>query len=200
MGKTDSLIFPWYKSLIRPEGDVALLGFQNTNHFNGDLYDDALGNWNINSDWELEKKYDTIVCLRCAYFAKNPEDFILRCYDSLNPNGELFVDWGLGDHWRFPMYKVGWVREGEHEYAYQDDNFLWSSIWDDSFLEDENFKTFENRVIKFGYENVKNAIFTEVPEVLDVSFIDEYFDSSINIFTAWEDFPQIYFLISGSKK
>ena len=35
-----------------------------------------MGNWDINTDWELKKKYNTIICTRCAYFAKNPEDFI----------------------------------------------------------------------------------------------------------------------------
>jgi SAM-dependent methyltransferase len=201
MGRTDSIIFPWYKSLINNlKGDVALLGFQNTNHFNGDLYDDTLGNWNINSEWSLKKKYDTIICTRCAYFAKNPEDFILKCYDSLKPNGEIYIDWGLGDHWRFPLYKIGWVRDGEHEYAHKDDNFLWSTVWDDSFLENDDFKIFESNVLKLGYDDVKAAIFSEVPEILDVSFIDEYFDSSIDMLTVWEDLPQLYILISGIRK
>ena len=138
--------------------------------------------------------------MRCAYFSKDPEDFILRCYDSLKPNGKLYVDWGLGDHWRFSNYKIGWIKNEEHEYAYHDDNYLWSTIWDDSFLEDINFKLFENRVAKFGYENVKDAVFAEVPKVLDFSFIDNFFDFGIDVFTAWEDFPQIYFLVSGIRR
>jgi len=105
--------------------------------FNGDLYDLSLGNWEINSEWKLPRKYDTIICTRCAYFAKDPDDFIKQCYDNLNENGLLYVDWGLGDHWRFAEFKVGWVKGGEQEYAFGDDNYLWSMVWDDTFLKNE---------------------------------------------------------------
>ena len=56
MGRTNSILFPWYKSLIKPKGDVALLGFPDNSLFSGDLYDRSLKNWDINSDWELPKK------------------------------------------------------------------------------------------------------------------------------------------------
>mgnify|MGYP000005623526 CR=1 FL=1 len=200
MGKTDPVIFPWYDTLIESHGDVALLGFVNNDKFEGDLYDLSLGNWDINSDWFLGKKYDTIICTRCAYFSKNPEDFILQCYESLNEDGALFVDWGLGDHWRFENYKVGWVRDDEHEYAYFDDNYLWSVIWDDSFLNDDQFKNFEKNILKFGYDDLKSSIFKEVPSVLSLSFVEKYFDCSVQIKSIWEDFPQLYIFISGTRK
>jgi len=200
MGHSNSILFPFYRQYVKPEGEVALLGFTNNDLLKGDLYDRQLNNWNINSDWKLDKKYDTIISLRCPYFAKKPEDFIERCYNNLNENGKLYVDWGLGDHWRFEKYKVGWVKDNEQEYAYGDNNYLWSTIWDDSFLEDEQFKLFSNRVKKFDYNDVKKAIYKETPQTLELKIIKKYFDLSYNMIALWEDRPQLYILISGVKR
>jgi len=200
VGQSNSYLKPHYINLIKPKGSIALLGFTNNEWFDGDLYDLQLNNWNINSDWKLDKKYDTIISLRCPYFAKKPEDFIRRCYDSLNKNGILYADWGLGDHWRFEKYKIGWIKDGEQEYVYGSDNYLWSTIWDDSFLESKAFKAFSNRVKKFGYNDVKKAIFEETPQVLQLKIIKKYFDTSYNIIALWDDKPQLYILIFGVKK
>ena len=197
VGKSDPHLNSFYSQYVRPTGDVALLGFTNNNWFDGDLYDIQLGNWDINGEWELNKKYDTIISLRCPYFAKEPEDFIKRCHSHLNDDGRVFFDWGLGDHWRFENYKVGWVKNGEHEYAYSDDNFLWSTIWDDSFLDDPGFKLFEKRVERFGYVDAKKAIFEEVPSILELNSINKYFKITYNIKALWDDFPQLYILIKG---
>lgn len=199
MGKTNPIIFPVYKSLIIPKGDVALLGFVDNNLFRGDLYDLSLGNWQINSEWKLDKKYDTIICTRCAYFSKNPEDFIIRCYDSLNPDGFLFVDWGIGDHWRFDNYKIGWIKDGEHEFAYNKNNYLWSFIWDDSFLEYEQFKLFEKWVLKFGYDDVKTSIFNEIPSVLRLDFVKKYFKVNVSMLSVWESAPQLYIMLLAQR-
>ena len=221
MGRSDPHLVAFYKPHFKLKGDVALLGEHDassalsgdvfgmrtllgegnafrTHH--GDLYDLQLGNWNINSDWSLEKKYDTIICTRCPYFAKDPEDFIRRCHDHLNPGGRLIVDWGLGDHWRSDNYKIGWVKNGEHEQAYADDNFLWSTVWDDSFEEHEHYKYFCKKVEKLGYTDVKKAIFDEVPEILMLDTVKKYFDVCYDIYTLWEDFPQLYILLSCEKK
>ena len=61
MGRSDPHIVPFYKEHIKPEGKVALLGFTSNNIFEGDLYDQQLGNWDINSEWGLPQKYDTMV-------------------------------------------------------------------------------------------------------------------------------------------
>jgi SAM-dependent methyltransferase len=200
VGRSDPFILSFYKTNIQPAGDIALLGFTNNNLFHGDLYDLQLNNWDINSSWQLNKKYDTIICTRCAYFAKDPEDFIKRCYDSLNDDGRLYVDWGLGDHWRFEDYKIGWVKNGEHEHAYKEDNFLWSTIWDYSFLDDYQFEVFSKRVKKLGYDDTKKAIFEEVPKVMYLDYIKDYFSTSCTIMSLWNDNPQIYILLSGIKK
>jgi len=199
MGRSNTVLMPWYKSIIEQSGETALLGFTDNNWFNGDLYDLSLENWNINSDWELTKKYDTIICLRCAYFAKDPQTLIKKCYDHLKKNGRLYIDWGLGDHWRYENYKIGWVKDGEHESYYKEDNYLWSTVWDDSFVENLDYKVFEKRVEKFGYDNVEQSIKDEVPEILDINYIKKYFDLSYNMISLWEDLPQLYIMVSGKK-
>ena len=107
MGRSDPHVLTFYNKTVKPKGSIALLGFSNNNFYNGDLYDLSLDNWNINSEWILKKKYDTIICTRCAYFAEDPWDFIERCHEHLNKDGVLYVDWGLGDHWRFEGVR-GW--------------------------------------------------------------------------------------------
>ncbi len=37
------------------------------------------------------------------------------------------------------------------------ENYLWSMVWDDSLLRDEQFKLFSKRVEKFGYKDVKKG-------------------------------------------
>ena len=200
MGRTDPNILPFYKKHIKPKGDVALLGFTDNRWFQGDLYDLRLGNWNINHDWVLPKKYDTIISLRCPYFSKTPEDFIVRCYNNLNEGGRLFIDWGLGDHWRFKNYKIGWVKEGEHEFAYHENNHLWSTVWDDSFIDNLQYKLFEQRVRKLGYNNVQKAINNEVPFVCNLKNVKKHFNLSYEIIALWDDKPQLYILLSGVKQ
>ncbi len=200
MGKSDEFLSPWWQFFVKPVGDVALLGFTNNKLFPGDLYDRSLGNWDINSDWNLNKKYDTIVCLRCAYFAKDPESFFKKCHDNLKPGGKIYIDWGLGDHWRFENYKIGWVKDGEHEHAYGEDNLLWSTVWDDAFLQDENFIKFSENVKAHGYEDTKAAIFDEVPSILMLDQVNKYFNTKYNLKTLWSDQPQLYILLSGEKK
>ena len=204
MGKSDPYIFQFYRSLL-PNNyyeKVALLGNQKDSNFTSlisckekDFYDLALENWDINDDdWNIDKKYDLVVSTRCPYFAKDPKSFIDKCLNILNPGGILFLDWGLGDHWRFERYKIGWLKDGEHEFAYKDDNFLWSTIWHDSFLNHPEFIKFQNNVEKFGYNkhNIKEAIFNEVPSVLDLSSMN--LNTKISLMFLWKDSPQLYIL------
>ena len=200
MGRSDPYILNFYNKTIKPKGKVALLGFSNNNFYNGDLYDLSLNNWNINSEWSLDKKYDTIICTRCAYFAEDPWDFIEKCYEHLNESGNLYVDWGLGDHWRFENYKIGWIKNGEQEYAYQKDNYLWSTVWDKRFKSNQHYKAFAKNVEKLGYNNVEKAIIKEVPRVLKLDFIRLFFNCQYNILSLWDDKPQLYILIHGIKK
>ena len=199
MGKTDSVLDSIYRDNFPTENPKALLGFTNNIWTDGDLYDYQLGNWDINSEWNLPKKYKSIISTRCPYFAKDPKDFIKRCYDNLEENGEIFLDWGLGDHWRFKNYKIGWVKDGEHEWFYNEDNFLWSTVFDKSFLKHEHYLLFEERVKKFGYTDVEKAIYEEVPMVLELDYIKKYFNINYELLCVWEDFPQLYIFIRGIK-
>jgi len=202
MGISNAIVVPFYKKNIKCHGNVALLGSANNDMFEGDTYDLSLGNWEINSKWELPKKYDTIICIRCAYFSRDPSDFISRCYSSLNDDGRLYVDWGLGDHWRFSEFKVGWVNiSGEQEYAYRRDNYLWSAIWDDDFLKNEQCVMFQKEIEKRGYVSLKDAICDEVPSVLDTFYIDKYFKNvAYSFLTTIKPYLQLYILVSGVKK
>jgi len=200
MGKSDPYIFNFYKRHINPKGETALLGWTNNYQYKGDLYDLQLGNWNINSDWSLKKKYDTIICTRTAYFAKNPELFINKCYNYLNENGLLYVDWGLGDHWRFDNYKVGWVKDNEREWAYSEQNFLWSTVWHDDFLNHPSCEEFQNNIKKLNYTDLKEAVHNEIPKILKLEFIKKYFSIQYDILSRWKDRPQLYILIYGAKK
>jgi len=201
MGNSDKYVIPFYKEKINPIiSPVALLGFSGNKSFDGDLYDLSLGNWEINSAWKLPKKYDTIICTRCAYFAKKPEDFILRCYDSLEDGGLLYVDWGLGNHWRFDKFKVGWVKEGEHEFCYSENNYLWSTVWNNRFLENDQCFLFEEEIKKYGYDSLNQAVLDEVPAVLKTTFIESLFDTSYNFLTIVSPYLQLYILVSGVKK
>ena len=200
MGRSNNILNPWYQKQILPSGDVALLGFTKNDVFPGDLYDKQFRNWDINSDWFLPKKYDTIICLRCAYFAKNPQEFILKCYESLNDEGTLYVDWGLGDHWRFEKYKVGWIKDEEQEYAYGKNNFLWSTVWDDSFLLNDQCKLFAESIKKFGYDDIKKAVYDEVPRVLSLTDVEKYFKiEEQSLLKLWDDLPQLYIFLSCKK-
>ena len=199
MGKSNAYVIPFYKNTIKPMGDVALLGFTDNNIFQGDLYDLSLNEWQINSDWSLSKKYDTIISTRCPYFAKDPESFIQKVYDHLNEGGVAYLDWGLGDHWRFDNYKIGWVKDGEHEYAYQKDNYLWSIVWNEKYAKHFHAKDFLHNCKKFGYDDLNEAISDEVPEVLNSDKLTYWSNISVDMLSLWSDAPQLYILYKLEK-
>ena len=204
MGKSDPYVFGFYKSMLpdRFYESVALLGNQKDNSFTAsikcqekDFYDLGLDNWNINDEnWKINKKYDLVVSTRCPYFSKDPKAFIEKCLSMLKPGGTALLDWGLGDHWRFDNYKIGWVKDGEHEYAYEEDNFLWSTIWHDSFTQHPEYQDFQNNIKKLGYENVETAMREEVPAILDLKDLANI-NLRANILSLWPESPQLYICI-----
>ena len=215
MGKSDPHIFSAYKRALTAEvldntyHNACFLGNINHNSFTANIksvfaefHDLHLNGWNINNlPWKISnQKFDFISCTRCAYFSKNPELFFSELDRILSPGGRFIVDWGLGDHWRFDNYKVGWKKEEEHEYAYNDKNYLWSTIWHDSFEKHPEFIKFESWIKKFGYENAKEAIKSEVPVIFNLKDINKNFLFKIDMITLWEDLPQIYFIMTGIKK
>lgn len=201
MGKSDAIIFEEYRKILRgiAANSVAFLGFPQENALTMSMnipvkhfYDLSIDNWNINSPWSLKQSYDLIVCTRCAYFSKEPSDFIERIKNHLNKGGHALIDWGLGDHWRFTNYKVGWLRNGEHEFAYTPNNFLHSCLWKESFLQEGEVQNFWINIKgKFEYDNDASLDFIvrqEVPKVV------EYDYKKISFKTLWPDSPQLYII------
>jgi hypothetical protein len=202
MGKSDLLVFDDYYSMIchlRPKS-IAFLGFEChsvfTNLFTApikDFYDLKLGNWNINDAWALPRKYELVISTRCPYFSRTPYDFVERCRANITPNGNIFLDWGLGDHWRFKDFKVGWVRNGEHEFAYQPDNFLYSCLWRDGFAKEPVIKQFWKHVVAgpYGYaddDDISDIVKCEVPQLVDYDF------KKIKFKFLWPEAPQLYIM------
>lgn len=202
MGKSDPYVFNLYSSVLSQGGirqnSVAFLGFSGENSFtlgvkaiNRDFYDLSLNNWEINSEWKLNRNYDLIVSTRCPYFSKDPKDFLKRCLDHLAPGGHALIDWGLGDHWRFSDYKVGWCRNGQREFAYTRENFLNSCYWNSSLESDEETNKFWEAVKKgnFGYENevsLREIVEKEVPVLID------YKTKITKTLFMWPQSPQLY--------
>ena len=221
MGKSDPYVFNAYFSVLKKmqfkvdSRSVGFFGFEKENNFTKLLnfkeryfYDLALGNWNINNfPYKIDSKFDLIVCTRCAYFCKDPALMMKEFHNLLNPGGYLLVDWGLGDHWRFKEYKVGWVKKEEHEWAYDKNNFLWSTLWTNK-KEGENWinfyspiKEFCKNIEKFGYDNLNDAIQEEVPSVLTINDIPDigYENLELNSFSLWPESPQLYLVLSCQK-
>jgi hypothetical protein len=203
MGKSDPFVFSWYiKNLpdIEPK-KIAILGSTTDNFVrfkypNSEihLFDIQLDNWSINEEWEIEKEfYDLVVCTRCAYFAKEPNIFISKCLSLLKIKGYLFVDWGLGDHWRFKNYKVGWKKDLEHEYAYyQNQNyFLYSCLWCHEWENNLIVKNFKINIEKFGYnEDIQKTLKREIPSLLE----DFQKPQKLDFLFLWPESPQLYIL------
>ena len=207
MGKSDPYLKNFYLGLLN-ENKFSSAGFfgQSQDNFltksilcdSKEYFDLSLDNWNINDEqYDINKMFDLIVCTRCCYFSKDPEMVLNNFKNILNPGGKILVDWGLGDHWRYDNYKVGWVRNGEHESFYEPENYLWSTVWHNSFESHPEVLKFKNLIKKFGYKNnLSEIIKEEVPAILD---LEEYskknnnFSIKCSIMTLWPDSPQLYF-------
>lgn len=203
MGRSNKYLNPIYKKLFPKKNPICLLGFQNIPSFidnktDIDLYDLDLNSFNINSDWHLNRKYKSIICTRCLYFCKDPLLFFKKCKEYLLKDGEIFVDLGLGHHWnKFKNFKVGWIKDSEQEWEYKINNFLWSTIWDKSFLENKQVQLFQKRIKKFGYNDLSLAIEEEVPIIMKYEDLNKIFKNiKIDFLTLWEDMPQLYIFIN----
>lgn len=211
MGKSDPHIFAEYKKILNgvASNATAFLGFDGENTFTATVpgvvrhfYDIRLSgdcSWNINSEWNLKQKYDLIISTRCPYFAQNPQDFIDRCNAHLSVGGRLMLDFGLGDHWRFSSFKVGWVRNGEHEWAYNEKNMLHSCLWRSEFVHQHEVMSFVNNIKgRFGYSNefdIDSIVRSEVPVIVDYEY------ERIAFKMLWPDLPQLYIItLSYPKK
>ena len=219
MGKSDPHIFKAYKSFFdyytnykkinKNFEDVCFLGQDKENAFtqsipgvNRDFYDISLENWNINNfPYDFKNKYDLIVCTRCPYFSNNPKKFLSELNRFLKPGGRVFLDWGLGDHLRYKKFRVGFEDSKEKEQCYFEGNYMSSCVWDKSFAKQEGTKIFKSRIEKYGYSDLEKAIIEEVPVVLTLEDLDlELENISVYCHPLWEEMPQLYIIVQGTKK
>jgi SAM-dependent methyltransferase len=204
MGKSDPYVYSFYLKLLshvkREVNSIGFFGQPRDNNLSYSLnatekkfFDLALDNWDINElPYEVSEKFDLIVCTRCAYFSKNPQKTVEALMSFLNEGGYLLIDWGLGDHWRFEKYKVGWKNSEEQEWAYAENNYLWSAAWHDSFEDHPEVEKFKKRIEKFGYSgSLSSIIQKEVDFVLDPTVI-KCNKMLCDHLSLWEDKPQLY--------
>lgn len=231
MGVHDVLIFPQYINFFQSNieenneiKNIAFLGFQEDNIVtefikscctklkNADYYDLCLNGWDINDDWKLKRKYDLIVCLRTAYFSKDPLLFLKKCHKSLNKGGNLFVDWGLGDHWRYKHFVVGWYHPntGEREkapYLDGEKSYLYSCFWDKLFERDPYTQWFFHHSSQhYGYD-ISKSFDTVLDEEIGserIINIEKYTRNfvlrNIRLFAINTMRPQIYIMLYGIKR
>ena len=191
MGKNNAIVFPIQKEFTNLKGKVAFLGFDykpihfNTNNY--DCYDIQLENFDINSDWKLNNNYDTIICYRTLLFCTENKYFFKKCFDFLNENGELYIDYSYGSV-NEAMFKktgqiLGWIKNNIQQYCtYKNINgkeiisLCITSYWNDDFLNDSNFINFYNELQKVGYNNrIKENIINEVPILIGDDYFKKYF-------------------------
>ena len=181
MGINNKIIFAQQKKFTTLRGKVAFLGFSskpkhfNTNNY--DLYDIILDNFNINNKWELNCNYDTIICYRTLLFCNNYKYFFKKCYDHLNKEGDLFIDFCLGSMGVNEFNKIG------HSIGFYK-NFIQqickytniknekiicpciTSYWNETLINYPDFKKFCEKMKKHGYNDIKKNIYEEVDLVV----------------------------------
>jgi SAM-dependent methyltransferase len=224
VGKSNQFVFPWYASHIEHAhyGRVCVLGGVQHDGFTSmidggsfDFFDLSLGNWKINAhDWNIEQcAYDLVVCTRCACFADDPLRFTASCLELLVPNGKLFVDWGIGDHWRHQPYAIGWYdpcsgeqRSVAYDVAGQHHTSpLWSVFWDPELDQDQTALLFledvQRTCPRYVDRRLSDIIFEEVPSYMtfdDVTKLDcKCVD--VRLLSLWPENPQLYILTLFTK-
>ena len=202
MGKSDHIVYEWYRtrSIIPLGRKVLFLGQTGHNEFTRSLDSDATfldltnGRWEINSGPWPNEKFDAVVCTRCAYFASDAQYFINQCKSMIKPGGVAFIDWGLGDHWRFENFKVGWVSGDEHENVIYGDHrsLLFSTFWHPELETHPDVEKFKSWIEKYGYFGpLATHIAREVPSI--ASSVGEA-ECQIDCLAIWPDSPQLYIL------
>jgi len=216
MGKSDPHVFNfWAHVLANPApgenpmsvsyGTVGFFGQPAENEFSTwvpadkkHFYDLQLNNWEINSfPYDVKERFDLIACTRCPYFSKYPTEMLSEFRRLLKPGGVILIDWAVGDHWRFDEFAVGWKHHGYHEFAYHEENFLWSCYLSERMKSNELYKAFEQHCEKFGYDDMETAIHDEVPVIVtptDVENAGLTVDKEAYLLL-WPDSPAFYTLL-----
>lgn len=209
MGKSDPFVFNFYLDSIKGNlkkeyNSVAFFGQEKDNIFtktinakNRHFFDLSLENWDINKfPFACEEKFDLIICTRVGYFSKNPKKLLIEFKKHLVDGGKILIDWGLGDHWRFKDFKVGWKKKNHKEFAYLEDNFLSSAFFDLDLLDkSKNFKLFKESCKNFGYNDITLSTIREESDI--VFSLEEIKEAGLKILSItdlylWPKSPQYY--------
>ena len=112
----------------------------------------------------------------------------------LKPGGKILIDWGLGDHWRFKDFSIGWKHHGYQEFAYDEKNYLWSCYFSKNLKKNHHYLLFEQYCKRFGYERVDSAIRDEVEVMLTDEKIIQlgYSIEKEQCLALWPESPQLY--------
>lgn len=220
MGKSNDIVFSWYRKHLHEYRfeRVLVLGAPTFDAFTSTIDSDDFGfydlcsieyPWNINDDiWNFKyDQYDLIVCTRCPYFAKDANAFLEKCNKHLRKNGIIFLDWGLGDHWRQEPYKVGWIVDDHHEKVIYGEKVspLYSCAWLKIFEVNAAAIDFRKNIRKFSYydneKKLTQIIEEEVPSILDLYNLPNNLElKDYNLLSLWPDAPQLYILTIFEKK
>ena len=212
MGKSDPTVFSFYADVLDQKNQyesIGFFGFSNSNVFTDwfnskskNYYDRTLKNWDINTfPYEVKEKFDLIVCTRVAYFSRNPKEMLSNFKRCLTSGGKILVDWGLGDHWRFQDFAIGWNHHGYQEFAYDEKNYLWSCYLSENLKENRYYCLFGDFCKGFGYESVETAIRDEVETIITDEEIRElgYAIDEERCLALWPAAPQLYVCLLLSK-
>jgi len=209
MGRSNPHIFKWYGEQLASHWEsIAFLGWPGPDAFTEsltarqkDYYDLSRGNWQIEApSWDIAPdQYELVMCTRCPYFARDPLQLVRRLVEIARPGGTVFLDWGLGDHWRIQPYRVGWVRDGQQESVTfgSHRSVLYSCFWDDALESHEQAQSFRDAVRKHGYDDARSLgdiVRDEVPELLSTAELAQLpIESPIrsDLLYLWPDSPQL---------
>lgn len=209
MGRSNEYVFPWYVNRLpnRQYQRVAALGATGPDAFTRtidcesiDFFDLTLNNWKINDDVWPEQlrdgRYDLVICTRCPYFAEDPVAFLKKCREATT-NGTIFLDWGLGDHWRQQPFKIGWRRDGYHEEVTYGEHIsrLYSTAWRSDLDRHDATLRFMHACGKvdpyYVDKRVSRIIKNEVPAILDLDVVKP---TIIDLLMLWPEQPQLNIL------
>ncbi len=201
MGKSDSVIFPWYASRMQHLVGKRIAFLAQTGHnalsvslrpSESHFFDLTLGNWDMNQEqkWQIPE-VDAIVMTRGAYFSDDPEMLIRRCLEAVSPGGRVVIDWGLGDHWRSSVFLVGWEGKGVKVSApYDPPRYLRSVFWQAEFERHPQAAQFNEWISPMGYHgSLTGAVMREVPRI--ASSPQPVMWDAVAL---WPDSPQLYVL------
>ena len=211
MGRSNQYVFPWYARHLpqRRYENACVLGARGSDQFIAGIdaghieyHDITLDGWSIDDDWNPTTTYDLIVCTRCAYFVKDPAAFVRRCRMNTHRSGRVFIDWGLGDHWRKVPYLVGWrdpARSIHESVEFESPtgkhvSYLWSCFWDRQLELRPEAIAFRHDIRMCGYDDdvtLTQIIEQEVPVVLDAAI---QIPLDVQLLALWPKAPQLYIL------